>query len=404
MKKFILLLLLFPLAGIAQPPQTLVSFGKPDSVYSDILKENRPLWIYCPPADTSYFAKPAYPVLYLLDGDAHFAYLQTMIQQLSLNGVTALPQMIIVGIANTNGNRMRDLTPIADPKMPGTGGGEQFTSFLEKELFPYIERKYPTAPSRVYAGHSAGGLMVVHTLLHHPAMFQAYIASDPSLWLNNSHIMNNIDSLLGKKDFTGKKLYLAIAHTMNQALDTVQVKKDKTMGGIHTSAILQLKDGLQQHPENHLNWSYKYYENDYHNTVPLIAQYDGLRFMFRQYFFPTYLYTDNAPNIDSLRQLIVSHYKILSKEMGYPVRPYEWEYNSLGYEHLARKNYAKSEMFFLLNIAYFPDSYNTYDSMGDYYKERGDTAKAVSYWKQSLAVKFKKEIQEKVDHVASAGK
>ncbi|PWV56342.1 alpha/beta hydrolase-fold protein [Chitinophaga sp. S165] len=398
MRKLILLSLLFPLLSIAQTPTTLVSFGQPDSLYSAILKEKRHLWIYSPSGDTTYFEKPAYPVLYVLDGDAHFAYLQTMMQQLSLNGNTALPQMIIVGIANTN--RTRDLTPTSDPKIPDSGGGEQFTSFLEKELLPYIDSKYPTAPYRVYSGHSLGGLMVMNTLIHHPGLFNAYIASDPSIFWNNSMILSSVDSLLEHQDFKNKKLYLAVAHTMNQYLDTVQVKNDKAMGSIHTSAILQLADKLKKHPGNHLNWSYKYFPDDYHNSLPLIAQYEGLRSTFRQYWFPTYLYPDNSPNADSLRTLIISHYKTLSKEMGYPVRPYEWEFNNLGYHHLSIKNYAKSRMFFELNIEYFPKSYNTYDSMGDYYKETGDSAKAVSYWKQSLAIRFVAGIQEKIDHVA----
>lgn len=353
MRKLILFSLLFPLIAIAQTPKNLVSFGQPDSIYSNILKEERQLWIYSPNVDTTYFEKPAYPVLYVLDGDAHFASLQTMIQQLSLNGNTALPQMIIVGIANTNGNRTRDLTPTADPKVPDSGGSEQFTSFLEKELLPYIDDKYPTAPYRIFSGHSLGGLLVVNTLIQHPGLFNAYIASDPSIFWNDSRILANVDSLLERQDLTNKRFYLAIAHTMNASLDTVQVKKDKAMGSVHTSAILQLADKFKKHPDNHLNWSYKYYADDYHNSIPFIAQYDGLRSFFRQYWFPTYLYPDNSSNTDSLRTLIISHYKTLSKEMGYPVRPYEWEFNQLGYFHLSMKNYAKSQLFFQLNIEYF---------------------------------------------------
>lgn len=398
MRKLILFSLLFPLISLAQKPASLVSFGQPDSLYSDILKEKRPLWIYSPNADTTYFEKPSYPVLYVLDGDAHFAYLQTMIQLLSTNGNTALPQMVIVAIPNTD--RTRDLSPTNDPKMPTSGGGEQFTVFLEKELLPYIDSKYPTAPYRIYAGHSLGGLSVVNTLLHHPGIFDAYIASDPSIFWNNSRILPSVDSLLEHQDFKNKKLYLAIAHTMNDALDTIQVKKDNAMGSIHTSAILQLADKLKNHPRNHLSWAAKYYKDDYHNSIPSIAYYDGLRSFFRQYWFPTYLYPDNSSNVDSLRTLIISHYKKLSKEMGYPVRPSEGEFNQLGYHHLSIKNYAKSQMFFQLNIDYFPKSFNTYDSMGDYYKETGDTVNAVSYWKKSLALRFVAGIQEKVDHVA----
>jgi len=73
----------------------------------------------------------------------------------------------------------------------------------------------------------------------------------------------------------------------------------------------------------------------------------------------------------------------------------------MGYHHLSQKNYAKSLMFFQLNIEYFPKSYNTYDSMGDYYKETGDSAKAVSYWKRSLALKFMSRVQEKVDRIVT---
>ncbi|ACU63448.1 alpha/beta hydrolase-fold protein [Chitinophaga pinensis] len=400
MRQLFLLVLLLPLIASAQTPKQLVSFGQPDSIYSDILKEKRELWIYSPNSDTSFFAKAAYPVLYVLDGDAHFSYLQTIIRQMSENGVTALPQMIIVGIASTNGNRMHDLTPTVDPKMPGSGGGEQFTAFIEKELIPYIDNKYPTAPYRVYSGHSLGGLMVINTLLHHPSLFNAYIASDPSISWNDSRILQALDSLLEHQDFNNKRFYLAIAHTMNASLDTIQVKKDNTMGSIHTSAILQLASKLKQHPRNHLNWAYNYYPNDYHNSIPLIAQYDGLRTIFRAYWFPTYLYPDKSGNTDSLRALITTHYKTLSKEMGYNVLPYEWEFNSLGYHHLSIKNYAKSQMFFELNIAYFPASYNTYDSMGDYYMEKGDSAQAVIYWKKSLALRHVQRVQEKVDKVA----
>lgn len=401
MKKILLFALLLPLITMAQSPGPLVSFGQPDSIYSAVLKEKRPLWIFSPAVDTTYFAKASYPVLYVLDGDAHFASLQTMIQQLSLNGNTALSQMIIVGIANTNGNRVRDLTPTADAQHPGSGGGEQFTAFLEKELLPYIDSKYPTAPYRIFSGHSLGGLTVVNTLLRHPQLFNAFIASDPSIFWNNSRILSDADSLLNR-DFKNKRFYLAIAHTMNFSLDTIQVRKDSSMGSLHTTAIFQLADKLRKHPGNHLNWTYKYYENDYHNSVPFITNYDALRLIFRHYMFPTYLFTDKSSNIDSLRTLITEHYKALTSEMGYPVRPNEWEFNSFGYHHLSMKNYAKSQLFFQLNIEYFPGSYNTYDSMGDYYMARGDSAQAVSYWKKSLAIRFVPGIEDKVKQVVTS--
>lgn len=396
-KMFLFVCLLFHFAVYAQTPKGLVSFGQPDSINSGILKEKRILWVYSPGVDTNYFEKPAYPVLYVLDGDNFFASFQTMMQLLSTDGNTAFPQMIIVGILNTD--RTRDLTPTANSAMPNSGGGEQFTAFMEKELIPYIDSKYPTAPYRILFGHSLGGLLVTNTLLHHPRLFNAYIASDPSLFWNDSRILSNADSLLQHNQFNNGYYYLAIAHTMKADLDTIQVRKDNAMGSLHTTAILQFANKLKGHGNNQLKWRYKYYEDDHHKSVPFIAAYDALRLIFRQNVFPTYLFTDKSGNTDSLKTLITRHYKALTKEMGYPVRPYEWEFNNLGYHHLFEKNYAKAQMFFQLNIDYFPRSYNTYDSMADYYMATGDTTKAVSYWKQAMNIKPVPWVKEKLEKV-----
>lgn len=396
-KLFLAFLMLCAVTGVTA--QSLVSFGQPDSIYSTVLKENRPLWIYTPPADTSYFVKPAYPVVYVLDGDFHFSSLQSMILQLSaINGNTALPRMIIVGIPNTGRNRMRDLTPTRDSGLTGSGGGEAFTEFIGKELIPYIDKKYATAPYRTLIGHSLGGLMVVNTLLYHPALFNGYIALDPSISWNKSQILLQADRQL-QQSFKNKSFYLSVAHTMKQELDTVQLRKDNSQGSVHTSAILTLTDLLRKFPDNQLKWSYKYYEDDDHNSIPFVGEYDGLRFLFPHYRFPTYLYTDNNCPADSLKTLITTHFSTLSKDMGYRVRPYEATLNEFGYYNLQQKNFDKSKMFFQLNIDYYPESFNTYDSMGDYYLEKKDTTHANIFWKKALGMRFSKEIKDKVEMV-----
>lgn len=151
-----------------------ILFSHIDTVYSQVLQEKRPVWIYCPPYDTTYFSKPQYPVLYVLDAEGYFSSLLTLLQQLSVvNGNTVLPEMIIVGIPNLPAKRITDLTP-------GSGASANaFTLFMEKELIPYIDGHYATAPYRVLIGHSLGGLTVVNTLLKHTALFSSYIALDP---------------------------------------------------------------------------------------------------------------------------------------------------------------------------------------------------------------------------------
>lgn len=112
MKKIVLSMLFFGVAlyATAQQEENII-VGKKLSVYSTTLKENRKIWVYTPGNSfTTLDSNKRYPVLYLLDGDAHFLSTVGIIQQLSqTNGNAVLPEMIVVGIENTN--RLRDLTP-----------------------------------------------------------------------------------------------------------------------------------------------------------------------------------------------------------------------------------------------------------------------------------------------------
>jgi len=100
----------FAITAYTQTNNKIV-IGQVDSIYSNILKEQRKIWIYTPTLTSgNYDSTKRYPVLYLLDGDAHFTSVVGLVQQLSqANGNTVLPEMIIVGILNTD--RTRDLTP-----------------------------------------------------------------------------------------------------------------------------------------------------------------------------------------------------------------------------------------------------------------------------------------------------
>ncbi|MNK55562.1 putative esterase [compost metagenome] len=110
MKKLILSVLtsLISLCALAQSDNKVI-IGTIDSIQSKMLNERRKIWVYVPNS-WSPDSKQRYPVLYLLDGDAHFYSVVGMIQQLSqVNGNTICPEMIVVGIPNTD--RTRDLTP-----------------------------------------------------------------------------------------------------------------------------------------------------------------------------------------------------------------------------------------------------------------------------------------------------
>ena len=112
MKSF-LFTALFAVLYFYVPAQTdnKIVIGKVDSVYSNILGEQRKVWVYVPSGFLgNNDSTTRFPVVYLLDGDSHFQSVVGVIQQLSeANGNSNFPQMIVVAIPNTD--RTRDLTP-----------------------------------------------------------------------------------------------------------------------------------------------------------------------------------------------------------------------------------------------------------------------------------------------------
>ncbi|WP_250432593.1 DUF2911 domain-containing protein [Hanstruepera flava] len=60
--------------------------------------------------------------------------------------------------------------------------------------------------------------------------------------------------------------------------------------------------------------------------------------------------------------------------------------NALGYQMIAAKDYERAEKYFKQNIANHPEDPNGYDSLGECYKNMGDTKNAIKYFKKSLSM------------------
>jgi predicted alpha/beta superfamily hydrolase len=381
-----------------------IVIGTIDSVYSKVLNEQRKIWVYVPDDfNSGLFSKQHYPVVYLLDGDAHFLSVVGMIQQLStVNGNNICPQMIVVGIPNTD--RTRDLTPShieASPFGGGnfdqtSGGSELFTNFIENELMPHIDSLYPTTSYRVLIGHSLGGLMVINTLIHHTDLFNTYIAIDPSMWWDDQKLLKASENILESRNFEKTTLYLAVANTMEDGMDIAKVKKDTTRNTLHIRSILELNNVLRKNKQNKLNYEYKYYGNDDHGSVPLIAEYDALHFIFD--FYPMKLtMSDFQDTTAAMAVKIEKHWGEVSKKMGYKLMPPESMLNDFGYQSLNTNQYSKALQFFKLNITYYPESFNVYDSLGDYYDARADKENAIAQYKKALELREFPETRMKLE-------
>lgn len=60
--------------------------------------------------------------------------------------------------------------------------------------------------------------------------------------------------------------------------------------------------------------------------------------------------------------------------------------NKRGYNYMRDDKYEEAEAIFKINIALYPKSSNTYDSMADLYVEMKDTVKAIEFYKKALAI------------------
>jgi predicted alpha/beta superfamily hydrolase len=168
--------------------------GVIDELQPGIMPEKRVLNIYLPEGynqnDTI-----KYPVVYLLDGsaDEDFIHVAGLYQFNSFSWINRVPKSIIVGIANVD--RKRDFTfpthvPADKDKNKTSGKSGNFISFLEKELKPFIEKKYKADSTSTIIGQSLGGLLATEILFTRPSLFSKYIIISPSLWWDNGSLLN----------------------------------------------------------------------------------------------------------------------------------------------------------------------------------------------------------------------
>jgi Predicted hydrolase of the alpha/beta superfamily len=390
--------------GVAQTDSKVVA-GTIETISSKILNEDLKVWVYVPNSEASDVSSPSkYPVVYLLDGDTHFLSVTGMLQELSsFSGNMISPEMIVVGIISNN--RSRDLTPthaeaqppFADSRLAAvSGGGEKFISFIEKELIPYIDSKYPTQPYRMLMGHSLGGLTVMNTLINHTDLFNSYVAIDPSMWWDNKKLLLQAEKVLSDKSFEGKSLYLAMANTMPHGMNLEMAKKDMTPLTAQIHCVFKLDTLLRQNASNKLRYSSKFYNDETHSSIPMIAGYDALHFLFDFYALnltPQDFMSFSAATL----QKIEDHYGVISKNMGYTVKCPEMMANGLGYALMRQRRFKESELVFSMNVRNYPSSFDAYNSMGDLYDATGEKAKAIDSYKKALSIKEFPDTRVKLD-------
>jgi predicted alpha/beta superfamily hydrolase len=253
------------------PPSEVVT------IYSQLLGEARKVYVHCPAVDSADIDK-RFPVVYVMDGDNHFALLAQYVDYLSRPDVLGMPKTIVVGIPNTK--RTRDLTPTNNRlnfegkpdsiSYQGSGGNENFLQFIKTELIPMIDKKYKTDHYRIFAGHSFGGLSSLNCLLTHPDLFDAYIAVSRSLWWDREYLLKKTDETLKTGSALNKMFFFS----------------DGNEGGPNSffhKSLVNLNATLAKKKLKNFGYLYKYYPTETHMTEPVVAYFDALRFIFKDW-------------------------------------------------------------------------------------------------------------------------
>jgi hypothetical protein len=361
----------------------IIEMGIIDSLHSDILNESREIYIHLPESfDES--SKHKYPVIYVLDGELILKAAAT-VYDFYWGGY--MPEMVIIGISNHK-NRTRDLTTSEVEFRRGaafkqeTGGAENFTAFIEKELIPYVEKNYPVTGYRTLIGHSYAGLFTISALINHSDLFENYLAIDPSLDWDNQKLLKQSKEIFSQESFKGKSIFLTLGgqlHMQNSGINIENVMEDTSEYTLFARSNIEFYRAAKNNVQSGLNIQWKYYPHDLHGTIPLPSILDGLIFLFDWFQMED---TDKINNpetpLDELLQVIRKREQKLEAHFSYFVPPYdEGLLNMLGYMYMEMGKLQKSLAIFLLGIEYFPSSANAYDSLADYYVTQGDFKNAL---------------------------
>lgn len=382
-------------AQFTQNLQKQLVIGTVDSLYSEVLAEQREIWVHLP---ENFDQSKKYPVIYLLDAPAHFYVVTGMLKRLT---PLQMPESILVGIVNTE--RTRDFTPTRvsfsrGRKTAESGGAANFLKFMEKELLPYIDDKYPTEKNATIIGHSTAGLFTLYAYLQHPDVFDNYVAIDPSLWWDKENLVKNAQGLLDKGNRIEKSLYMATANSLGPKMDTTRIRRSKSEASEQIRANLKFHDLLVKNTQK-LNFKWEYFHHEDHGNVTVPAQFNGLRSVFS--WFPFHeLWRFNNPKRYSVKQLtepFYAHYKKLSTRMKREMKP-DWQLvNDIGSFMLEGHKLPKKALAYLeMNVHFYPDNSKSYVALGKYYQSQKDKAAAKVQYQKAVEIDGNEEAKSKL--------
>ncbi len=232
--------------------------GESFTITSKYMEGEREIQIALP---KGFKAGTAYDVQYMLDPVWNMDLRRSLIDFMHNNTMTS--RTILVGVVSPN--RASDMTPTKTARQHNGGNAENFIDFIGKEVKPFVESKYKTTGYNTFAGHSYGGLCVMHAMLRSPQYFDAYLVGDPSFWYDDNLMVKLAKEKL--PNIEGKALFIGA----------------RKRGAYKGMGIDAMEKALEEFAHPSLDWKIVAYEDETHNSVMYKLNYDGIKFISEDY-------------------------------------------------------------------------------------------------------------------------
>jgi tetratricopeptide (TPR) repeat protein len=248
-----------------------------------------------------------------------------------------------------------------------TGGAGKFLDFFAHELIPFVEGRYRTAPYRILAGHSLGGLFALSALTERTEIFDAHIAVSPTLGWDDDFALRQTAKLLEGRKELEKALFVTMAN--------------EEAGRPSPTRFDRLRKILKRSKATGFVWDMQLMQDEDHGTVVLPAHTWALRKLFDGWRLPldpkTRRFTGSLSDLGK-------HYASLEKRFRIGVLPPEPVLNQIGYQHLLDNDTDGALPFFRYAVELYPRSANVHDSLGEALEKSGERKEALESYERAV--------------------
>jgi enterochelin esterase family protein len=214
--------------------------GRLDSLMfrSKILKRKHPVFVYVP---RKVKAKQSLPVAYITDGGDYleFGRMKSILDNLIADGHIRP----LIGVFIDPRINLKDKS--SNQRMTEYSASDSFLDFLELEIAPFIEKRYPAShdpADRLILGASMGGLISTYAVLRRPMFIRQCAAQSPAYKQADSAVFK----ILEKIQHVDANIYMQTGTINDTQVEARLVSRSLKEKG----ATLK----FEEYPEGH-NWT-----------------------------------------------------------------------------------------------------------------------------------------------------